>query len=256
MSIKTVALEAVQKAGAILMQNIDAIGMIRLKQANDYLTNIDIQAENTVKAIIKKSFPEHAIIAEESGGEGEGSLYTWFVDPISSTQNYVHGLPHFAVVISVRKGTDFVFSAVFDPFFHELFSAEKGKGAYLNEKKMRVSSVNNLSKALMSLVIQTKGEGNKEKGLYYFGNLLPHVASFRRIGSLALELCYVASGRLDGQVFLGSDIFSLPAGKLILEEAGGKLTDFDGKSWTLDSSSVIATNGMLHSDIVHILRNL
>ncbi len=256
MNVKHIALEAIQKAGVLLMDNINNIKEVSLKQKNDYLTNVDIEAEKIIKTAIKSAFPQHSFVAEESAIEKNNPEYTWYIDPISSTMNYVHGLPHFAVTIALQEQNQFVFSAVLDPFFQELFYAEKGQGAYLNNKRVSVSSTDTLAKALLFMVIQTKGDGNKEEGVRCFERVLPQIATYRRLGSLALELCYVAAGRLDGQVYAGTDIFSLPAGKLIVEEAGGKVTDFAGENWDLTSESVLATNGKVHSELMEVLCNI
>jgi myo-inositol-1(or 4)-monophosphatase len=256
MEMKHIALKAVQKAGSLLMENINDIKEISLKQKNDYLTNIDIEAEKLIKAIVKSAFPQHSFVAEESAIEKNSPEYTWYIDPISSTMNYVHGLPHFAVTIALQEKKQFIFSAVLDPFFQELFYAEKGQGAYLNDRRIHVSSTDTLSKALLFMGIQTKGDGNKEEGIRHFERLLPQIATYRRFGSLALELCYVAAGRIDGQVHTGTDIFSIPAGKLIVEEAGGRVTDFASEDWDLMSKSVLATNGKVHSELVKVLQNI
>src|SRR5579864_8133051 len=133
MEVKHIALEAIKTAGTLLMKNINNIKEISLKQRNDYLTNVDIEAENTIKDIIKTAFPHHSFVAEESAIENNNPEYTWYIDPISSTINYVHGLPHFAVALALQEKQQFIFSAVLDPFFQELFYAEKGQGAYLND---------------------------------------------------------------------------------------------------------------------------
>ncbi len=256
MNVKHIALEAIQKAGVLLMDNINNIKEISLKQRNDYLTNVDIEAEKIIKSTIKSEFSQHSFIAEESAIEKNSPEYTWYIDPISSTINYVHGLPHFAVAIALQERSQLIFSAVLDPFFQELFYAEKGQGAYLNNKRVSVSSTDTLAEALLFMVIQSKGDGNKEKGVRCFEHLLPQIATYRRLGSLALELCYIAAGRMDGQVYAGTDIFSIPAGKLIVEEAGGKVTDFAGEDWDLTSESVLATNGKVHSELMEVLHNV
>ena len=238
------------------MENINNIKEISLKQRNDYLTNVDIEAEKVIKSAIKSVFPQHSFVAEESAIEQNSPEYTWYIDPISSTIYYVHGLPHFAGAIALQVRNQLIFSAVLDPFFQELIYAEKGQGAYLNNKRISVSSTATLAEALLFMVIQTKGDGNKEEGVRCFERLLPQIATYRRLGSLALELCYVAAGRMDGQVCAGTDIFSIPAGKLIVEEAGGRVTDFAGGDWGLTSGSVLATNGRVHDDIMEVLHDI
>jgi len=254
MEIKQTALLAIQEAGKILMENINQIKEINLKQKNDYLTNVDIEAENKIKAIIKSKFPDHSIVTEESEIENNNSPYTWYIDPISSTMNYVHGLPHFATAIALQHINDFIFSAVLDPFFNELFYAEKGNGVYMNEEKIHVSTIDDLAKSLIFIVLNSKGIQNKEEGMKYFQTLFPSISSFRRLGSLALELCYVACSRMEGHIYTKTDIFSIPAGKLILEEAGGKVTDFEGKPWDIQSETIVATNGKIHDQLLMLIQ--
>jgi len=169
----------------------------------------------------------------------------------------VHGLPHFGIALTLGKGEGFIFSAVYDPFFKELFWAEKGKGAYLEEERIHVSETSELKKVL--IFAATKGIEDKEKGKLFYQTTWPKliysVASFRRMGSLALELAYVACGRVDAQMHFPNDAFSIPCGKVILEEAGGKVTDFQGRPWTRQSGSVIASNGKIHDDLVKILQS-
>ncbi len=252
MKIKDIAFDAVKEAGKILMNNIGQIKTIHLKQKNDFLTNVDVEAENKIKEIIKTAFPHHSFVAEESEIEKNSTPFTWYIDPISSTMNYVHGLPHFAVAISLREHDQFIFSVVLDPFFHELFYAEKGAGAYCNDKKIHVSSINNLSSSIVSLVLNNKGT---KDSLHYFEDTFNNIATYRRLGSLALELCYIASGRIEGMAYTKTDIFSLPAGKVILEEAGGKITDFDGVPWDILSKNIIASNGKIHNEFVKVVSN-
>lgn len=253
MKIKNVALSAIQEAGKILMENINEIKEISLKQRNDYITNVDIEAENKIKEIIKSTFPNHSFIAEESEIEKNNSAYTWYIDPISETNNYIHRLPHFAVALALQHNNEFILSAVLDPFFNELFYAEKGNGAYLNGKQIHVSNIDDLTKSFIFIVINSRSLENKKEGMKYFQTLLPSIASFRRIGSLALELCYVACGRVEGHTYTKTDIFSIPAGKLILEEAGGIVTDFAGKRWNLQSENIVATNGRIHNQLLSLI---
>lgn len=252
---KKIALQAARQAGEIAINNIGNSKKISLKQKNDYLTNVDIEAENIIKKIISSAFPSHGFVAEESKGERESAEYVWYIDPVSSTKNYIHGLPHFATAIALQKHGEFILSVVLDPFYHELFHAEKGHGAYLNAKKITVSSTNELQESLLFLGIKNKGkQGKSEEGITYFSKVVSHISDFRRFGSTALQLCYVACGRVDGYVHNQSDIFAIPAGKVILEEAGGKLSDFSGNPWDTASNDMVATNGLLHESLLQVIR--
>ncbi|MDP3724856.1 MAG: inositol monophosphatase family protein [Nanoarchaeota archaeon] len=251
---KDVAIQASTEAGKILMDNLGNVKSLKLKQKNDYVSNVDIEVEDKIKEIIKSHFPEHNIVAEESDVRKRESKYTWFVDPISSTDNYIHSLPHFAVSIALQEHGITILGVVLDPFYNELFYAEKNKGAYLHDSKIEVSSVSDISKSILCVGIHNKGGADTEEGLIYFRKILSAQASVRRIGSTALQMCYVACGRIEAHVNNSSDLFVIPSGKLILEEAGGIVTDFKNDIWNNDSKSILASNGKVHSALVKILK--
>jgi myo-inositol-1(or 4)-monophosphatase len=251
--IKNIAIKAVKAAGEIIKNNTGQIREISFKQKNDYLTNIDIEAENTIKEIIGSVFPEHSFFSEESELSTKTAEFTWFVDPLSSTINYIHGFPHFATAVALRERKNTLFACVLDPMYDELFYAEKGKGAFLNEQKIQVSSVDALANAMVFLGLYMKGERKIDENIPYLKNMLNNISDYRRIGSTALQFCYVACGRADAYTHNNSDIFAIPAGKLILEEAGGRLTDFGGNEWDLESKNIVATNNLLHEEIITIL---
>lgn len=249
---KEIAINAASEAGKILLDNLGKIKSAELKQKKDYVTNVDRLVEDKIKEIIKSRFPNHNIVTEESEVENRKSEYTWFIDPISSTTNFIHSLPHFAVSIALRKNNDFVLAVVFDPFYDELFCAEKGNGSFLNNSRIQVSDVEKISRSIICVGIYNRGDANIKEGIEYFKNVVEE-GSFRRIGSTALEICYIACGRVEAHINKHSDIFAIPAGKLILEEAGGKLTDFENKNWNLESKSIIATNGKIHDELVKLI---
>jgi len=254
MLLKNVAIKSVKEAGIILMDNLNKIRSIELKQRNDYVTNVDIEAENKIKAVIKSNFPEHSIIAEESEIEKKESEYTWFIDPISSTENYIHALPHFAVSIAVKKNNGFILATVYDPYYKELFYAEKGRGAFLNDEKINVSNINSISRSIFCVGIHNKGNVKVTEGIKYFKKIISNFAVFRRIGSTSLQICYVACGRIEAHINNHSDIFAIPSGKLILEEAGGIVTDFDNNPWDFNSKNVVASNKKIHKSLIDLLK--
>lgn len=252
---KETALNAVREAGKILMDNLGNIKSLELKRKNDYVSNVDIAAEHKIIETILSNFPEHNIIAEESGTQNRKSRYTWFIDPISSTDNYIHSLPHFAVSLALQEDESFVLAVVFDPLTNEFFYAEKGKGAYLNNSRIVVSSISDISKAMLCVGMNKKGMGDDiEEGIAFFTKFLFISSPLRKIGSTALEMCYVACGRIEAHINNHSDMFSIPAGKLILGEAGGIVTDFDNNDWGCDSKNVIASNGNIHGSLIELLR--
>lgn len=253
-SYKDIGIETIKEAGLLLSKSSKKVTQISFKQRNDYVTNIDIEIENLIKKRITKSFPNHSIIAEETGIKKEISEYSWYIDPISATSNFIHGLPHFACSLALRKRDKFLFSVVLDPFYDELFFAELGKGAYLNDHKISVSETNKLSKSILFLGIHNRGNISLKSGFEYFKKVFTKISEYRRIGSTALQFCWVACGRADGHLNNHNDIFAVAAGKLTLEEAGGKLTDFEGREWSEKSNSVLATNGKIHQSLVNILK--
>ncbi len=252
-AFEKVALKAVREAGAILMDNLHHIESVELKGRNEYVTNVDRKAEEAIKKIIKSSFPTHGIVAEESEAEDVDAEFVWFVDPISATKSYMHGLPHFATSVAMRQKDEIRCAAVLDSFYDELFYAEKGRGAWLNDEKIHVSAAEDLSKTIICIGIHTKGEFKVEEGMRYFRKLVEYPVEYRRIGSTSLQMCYVACGRIDAHVNNDSDIFAIPAGKLMVEEAGGIISDFSGDNWTFNSKDVVCSNRRIHKDLLKCL---
>ncbi|MBI4600016.1 inositol monophosphatase [Candidatus Uhrbacteria bacterium] len=245
---------AAQSAGKILIDSMGRIRSLDLKQKNDYVSNVDIEAEHAIMEIILSSFPDHNIIAEESDSHHSKSPYTWIIDPISSTVNYIHSLPHFAVSIALEEDNIGLAAVVFDPFYNELFWSEKDGGSYLNGSPIVVSAINDISKSLLCVGIHDRGDHpDIEGGLSYLRRILSIPVSTRRLGSTALEMCYVACGRMDARVNNHSDPYSIPAGKLIVEGAGGVVTDFNNVEWNADAANVVASNGKFHDDLIKLL---
>lgn len=247
-----IAKQAALAAGNVVMAHYGNIASVTLKDRNDYLTNADIEAENKIKEIILAAFPDHGIVAEESERERVKSEYQWFIDPISSTINFVHGLPHFGVAISLMHGQDIIAAAVLDPYYKQLWSAEKGIGAFLDDKQIHVSQVDSVAKSMINAIVFNKGN-EIEASLASFDKIARQASGVRSFGSTGLQLCYVASGWIEAYVNPHSDMFAIPAGKLILTEAGGTVTDFQNKPWVQASGSVIASNGHIHQGLVKIL---
>lgn len=249
MGFKETAIKAVKSAGKILITNLDKDNEVRFKaHPHDYVTNIDIQSENLIKEILKLEFPGHSIIAEESEIEEKSSLYTWFIDPLSSTANYIHRFPHFAVAVALRYQNEFILGVVYDPFFDELFVAEKDQGATLNNQPIRISKVSEVDQAMILPVMHTTDTAE-----YVQKILRLKAGGMRHIGSTALQLCYIACGRAEAYINNDSDVFAIPAGKIILEEAGGRVSDFQNQDWNLDSKTILASNDLVHNDLISVL---
>lgn len=246
-------MQSIRRIGRFLLAQQKSIGTISLKQRNDFLTDMDFEAERRIRRAIHRIFPTHGFWGEELGRHQSDSKNVWFIDPISSTKNYIHGFPHYAIAVALKHGSAVVFSVVYDPTSDELFIAERGDGAFLNDSPIHTSSVKKISDAVVFVNTDIKGDVNIPKRLRVYELIAPRVSAVRRIGSTALQLCYIACGRADASVDSISDIYSTPAGKLILEEVGGNVTDVNGKSWTIESESILASNGKIHRELIKLL---
>lgn len=238
------------KAGKLLKNSLSKEKHVRFKGKQQYLTDFDIELDKLIVAAIKKNFPTHSINAEETGFYPGSSEYTWYVDPISNTRNFIHGLPGFAVAVGVAKNGIPVYGAVYDPLLNELFTGEKDKGAYCNSKKIKVSNVSILEHAFINADWQKrKTQKEIDEGVRIFTSV-GRTCTVRAIGSVALMMAYIAAGRLDGMVNNYSDIHAVIPGMAILEAAGGKVRDLKGKKWDLKSTSTFASNGHIDKKIL------
>ncbi|OBX04002.1 inositol monophosphatase [Gallibacterium genomosp. 3] len=238
-----IAIRAVRKAGNIVAKGFERRDEIQTseKSTNDYVTNIDKASEAAIIEIIRKSYPDHTIIGEESGAlEGKQSDVQWIIDPLDGTTNFVKGLPHFSISIAVRvKGRTEV-GVVYDPIRNELFTAVRGEGAKLNEYRLRLEGRNELTGAVLATGFPFKVKRHVPVHLNMITTLIEECADFRRTGSAALDLCYVAAGRVDGYFELGVKPWDCAAGDLIVREAGGLVTDFVGGHNYLTSGNIVA----------------
>ena len=244
-----IAIRAARKAGNIIAKNYerrdDIVTMEKSK--NDYVTNVDKASEEAIIEVIKKSYPDHTIITEESGAlEGSDNDVQWVIDPLDGTTNFVKGLPHFSVSIAIRvKGRTEV-GVVYDPIRNELFTAVRGEGAKLNEQRLRVENKRDLSGAVLATGFPFKQAKYMPMQFNMMQSLIEEAADFRRTGSAALDLCYVASGRLDGYFEYGIKAWDVAAGDLIVREAGGIVTDYNaGHSYLKAGHIVVAAPRVL-----------
>ena len=253
--MKRTAIKAAKEAAKIILhyysENVNAISKTN---TCDLVTKADIESENKIISIIKNKFPNHSILTEESGEEIHKSDYCWVIDPLDGTNNFYHKFPMFCVSIALYKKGKPLIGVVFDPLKKEFFYAEKNEGAYLNDKKINVSSVRSLNKALLVLgfyyergLLMRKSLGQMKKFFY------ENVHGIRRTGSAALDLCYTACGRFDGYWELTLNPWDYAAGSLILTEAGGRITDVQGKRYHLKMENVAASNGKIHKHMIKIL---
>ncbi len=248
-----VAKRAALAAGKLLMASYGKLkhSQISMKAKNDFVTEIDKKSEKLIISIIKKTFPGHAIQAEESGvTSGKGIL--WVIDPLDGTSNYIHQFPLFSVSIGVLENDRPVAAVVYDPVHKELFSAERGKGAYVNGRRIRVTKVQALADSLMTTGIPFRARERFDQYIASFGKISLSSVGMRRGGSAALDLAYIACGRFDGFWELDLSPWDIAAGALLVEEAGGKITDMWGKNGHFKSGDTLASNGLIHDQLQSI----
>lgn len=242
-----IAVRAARSAGDVITRSIDNVGKltIRLKGKNDYVTEVDKLAEQEIIRIIRKAYPDHAILAEESGRHGE-SEYIWVIDPLDGTTNFLHGFPQFAVSIALKHKGRIEQGVVYDPLRQELFTATRGAGAMLNNRRIRVTQQTSLKGALLGTGFPFKAQHHLDAYLNMFRSLFIDSAGIRRAGAAALDLAYVAAGRLDGFWEIGLNEWDMAAGVLLIQEAGGIVTDFLNGEHYLTSGNLIAASPKLH----------
>ncbi len=248
--------ECLKTAGAIAKKRLGKVSY-QLKARANLVTQADVACQKAILKIIQKNFPQHDFLAEENGLKNTGSPWKWVIDPIDGTTNFAHTMPHFSVSIALAYKNEIVLGGVYDVCKDELFLARKGKGATLNGKKIHVSRVNKLENALLVTGFPYVRQNRMKELLTRFKNFILSCHDIRRLGSAALDMCWVAAGRFDGYWEDCLNPWDISAGKLILEEAGGKVTDFSGKKWTrLErfGQQTLATNGLIHREMFDIIK--
>ncbi|MBQ8843223.1 MAG: inositol monophosphatase [Elusimicrobiaceae bacterium] len=252
----TVLKECLQTAGKIARRHLGKVGF-DLKAKANLVTKADVACQKAILKIIQKNFPHHDFLAEEDGLKNTGSDYKWVIDPIDGTTNFAHGMPHFSISVALAYKNDIILGGVYDVCMDEMFLARKGKGATLNGKKIKVSSVKKLENALLVTGFPYVRENRMKELLNRFENFILSCHDIRRLGSAALDMCWVAAGRFDGYWEDCLNPWDISAGKLILEEAGGKVTDYQNKKWTkLEhfGRQTLASNGKIHREMFDIIK--
>ena len=244
--IKKVLKLACLEAGKVILKNYGTIKSVKSKGRNDWVTKQDILIERRVIKIIKRDFPDSAFIGEETGVSSKKMDMTWIIDPIDGTNNYNHDYPFFCTSIGVMIKGEMTHGAVYDPLREEFFYAQKDHGAFMNEKRIKVSEIRKLSDSLLCTGFITSKVSYAKKNISNFTRLVFKARSIRRDGSAALDLAYVACGRLDGFWELGLNSWDTSAGVLLVEEAGGKVINSKGKKFNiLENKSLISANKYL-----------
>ncbi len=260
------AVEAALAAGKIIRSNFGKVHRTFYKENNpvNLVTETDKLSEKKILRILRKQFPDHRIVAEESNpcnGEGlcqgaeqkKSDQLCWYVDPLDGTSNFDHGYPFCCTSIAVAQGENVLVGVVYDPIADELFYTEKGKGAYLNKKRIHVSKITELKKAFLGTGFPYDRTEKADEYVIAFKNFVKHALGVRRDGAAALDLAYTAMGRFDGFWELKLHAWDVAAGTLLIQEAGGKLTDFKGEPHSLFNHTVVTSNGILHRKILEIL---
>lgn len=241
------AVRAARSAGDLILRASDNIGQLRIDQKgkNDYASEVDRKAEQEIIAIIKSAYPDHAILAEESGTH-QGNDFVWVIDPLDGTTNFLHGFPQYAVSIALKHKSRLEVAVIYDPLRDELFTAKRGGGAMLNNRRLRVTQQLSLKGALLGTGFPFKTDQHLDAYVGMFRTLTMECAGIRRAGSAALDLAYVAAGRLDGFWEIGIMEWDMAAGILLIKEAGGVVTDFSFNDNYLQSGNVIAASPKMH----------
>jgi myo-inositol-1(or 4)-monophosphatase len=237
------------EAGRLLAEFYRMRVGFELKGDFDLVTEADRASERLVVERILAHYPNHSIVAEEGGGREGSSEYRWFVDPLDGTTNFAHGYPAFNVTLALARGDEMIVGVVYDPLREEMFAAEKGSGAYLNENKIHVSSARRLADSLVSTGFPSR-KRSQSINIHFYHQLAMSTHGVRRGGSAALDLSYVACGRLDGFWEFGLNPWDLAAGTLLVTEAGGICSDMRGKRHTLKSRDLLVDNGLIHGEIL------
>ena len=237
-----IAVSAARQAGDIIIRHMEQLDRIKVtaKSNEEYFCEVDIKAEQAIINAIHKAYPEHGIIAEESGVQNGDAESVWIIDPLDGTSNYLHGFPFYAVSIALRVKNRIEHAVVYDPLRHECFSASRGRGARLNDRRLRVSKQTQLSAALLGTGFPIRNAALAKRYLPTFEALFGKCAGVRRTGSAALDLAYVASGRLDGFWEFGLRPWDIAAGSLLIQEAGGLVGDLQGGEDYLRQGDVVA----------------
>ncbi|HEX3355283.1 MAG TPA: inositol monophosphatase family protein [Terriglobales bacterium] len=242
--------EIAREAGALLMGYFRQHVKVEYKGHADLVTVADRQSEILIRERIKARWPSHDILGEEQGLVDTGSEYRWYVDPLDGTTNFAHGFPVFCVSMALEHKHQRIAGVIYDPTRDELFAAEQGSGAYLNQQRIQVSKVANLAESLVATGFPSH-KRHKNPNIYFYHQITLLTHGVRRAGSAALDLCYLASGRFDGFWEFNLNPWDTAAGVLIVEEAGGKVTDFRGGPFNIDSRETLASNGLLHGALLH-----
>jgi myo-inositol-1(or 4)-monophosphatase len=252
--ILPIAESIARRAGAGVLEGFGRKGRVKQKGAIDLVTEFDQRSEELIISALQKEFPDHAILAEESGHHAKAGEYRWIVDPIDGTTNFAHSFPLFAISMALARGNVPVAGVVYDPLHDEMFAAEQGQGATLNGRPMHVSSQANLGQSLLATGFAYDIRTNPRNNLAQFGQFQFRTQGVRRLGSAALDCAWTAAGRVDGYWEFGVKPWDIAAGALLVREAGGRSTSTDGDESFLSTDTIVVSNGLIHEQMLCVLR--
>ena len=251
----TVACEAAREAGRFLKYSVGKVRNVEVKQgeSRNLVSEIDKGSEERIINIIRRHYPAHAILAEEGGGKGTSGEFKWIIDPLDGTTNFLHGVPIFAVTIGIEHKGEIIAGVTYNPNTDELYTAEKGSGAYVNGKRLRVSESTELIQSLLVTGFPYDLASQPGKTVEHFIRFLMEAQGVRRLGSAALDLAYVAGGQLDGFWEGSLNPWDMAAGALLVAEAGGRVTGYNGAKLDLYNKSIVASNGKIHDAMIALI---
>ena len=245
------AVKAARSAGNIIMRHLNQLDRLTVesKGRKDYVSEVDRMAENEIIRILRAAYPGHGYLAEETGAQ-TGDEYVWVIDPLDGTTNFLHGFPQFAVSIALKHKDRLEQAVVFDPTRNELFTASRGNGAQLNDRRIRVSRVTDLEYALLGAGFPFRSHQHMEAWINTLREFMLGTSGIRRPGSASLDLAYVACGRYDGFWEFGLSAWDMAGGALLIQEAGGMVTDLSGDQNYLESGNIVAGNPKIHAEML------
>jgi len=245
------AVEIAREAGKVLREELERPPAIAYKGEFDLVTQADRRSESVIVSGLQKYFPEHAVAAEEGTGKETASEFRWHVDPLDGTTNFAHGYPCFCVSMALARKNELLLGVIYNPVYNELFTATRGKGAFLNGERIRCSKINALKNSLLCTGFPNH-DRQAHPNIHYYWDFTLRSHGVRRDGSAALDLASVASGRFDSFWEFGLKAWDTAAGVIMVEESGGKITDLKGQPYQLGGASILASNGLIHDEMVRV----
>ena len=251
----SIAVRAARAAGNHIARHVDRVDQltVKTKSRNDFVSEVDQKAEEIILETLHRSYPQHGFLGEESGTHQGDSEYIWIIDPLDGTTNFLHGIPHFAVSIALKHKNTLEHGVIYNPISQELYTASRGSGASLNNRRIRVSGRNGLNGTVLGTGFPFRQNTDVENYLPTLGEFMSKTAGIRRAGSAALDLAFVAAGRLDGFWELGLKPWDVAAGALLVQEAGGLVSDMKGGDQWLESGDIVAASPKVLTEMLQIL---